>query len=127
MKKIMLISFLVLVFPTISFGAQGDLVGVIQGFSCISQGKACPTNCKDPLVATQITFVLVTPDKKLYFIPGVERAYLVRLVGQQVRIMGKIENSALTNVSDIDVNKQGKWMTSYNANSPFNPTKCLSN
>jgi hypothetical protein len=122
MKKLMMFFFLLLLTPVMAFGAQGSLEGSIQGYNCVLQGKTCPIGMEDPLVATEVTFVLLTPDNKFYFVPNIDRAVLARHVAEQVRISGEInkDNNSIK-AQTIEVNKSGKWRLVYNASSPYNP------
>jgi hypothetical protein len=123
MKRfLIMICLLVLVTPVIAFGAQGSLEGTIQGYNCVMQGKTCPLGSEDPLVATEFTFVLLTPDNKYYFVPNIDRAVLARHVAEQVRINGDINNmNHSIKAQTIEVNRGGKWRVAYDATMNYIP------
>ena len=52
------------------------VVGTIQGFHCVTQGKVCPVGKEDPLAAVEKTFVLHVQGKDFYFVPNIDRAVL---------------------------------------------------
>lgn len=114
MKKLLFVFFLMLLTPVMAFGAQGTLEGTIQGYNCVMQGKTCPVGGEDPLVATEFTFVLLTPDNKFYFVPNIDRAVLARHVAEEVRINGDInkEKNAIK-ASSIQAKRGGMWRTVY--------------
>jgi len=114
MKKLLFVFFLMLLTPVMAFGAQGSLEGTIQGYNCVLQGKTCPVGGEDPLVATEFTFVLLTPDNKFYFVPNIDRAVLARHVAEEVRINGDInkEKNAIK-ASSIQAKRGGMWRTVY--------------
>ncbi len=114
MKKLLFVFFLMLLTPVMAFGAQGSLEGTIQGYNCVLQGKTCPVGGEDPLVATEFTFVLLTPDNKFYFVPNIDRAVLARHVAEEVRINGDInkEKNAIK-ASSILAKRGGMWRTVY--------------
>jgi len=114
MKKLFWIIFLLLLTPVMAFGAS--IEGTIQGYNCVLQGKTCPIGGEDPLVATEVTFVLLTADNKYYFVPNVDRAVMARQVAKEVRINGIInnENNSIR-VSTIEVKKDGKWRVVYSS------------
>lgn len=111
-KLFLMVCLFVLVTPVIAFGAAGALEGTIEGYNCVLQGKTCPIGGEDPLVASEFTLVLLTPDKKFYFVPNIDRAVLARHVAEQVRITGDISSNAIK-AQTIEVKKDGKWKIVY--------------
>ena len=96
--------------------------GTIEGYNCVMQGKTCPIGGEDPLVAAEFTFVLLTMDKKFYFVPNIDRAVLARHVAEQVRISGDITSNAIK-ASTVEVKKDGKWKVIYAVSSDYNPAR----
>ena len=121
-KLFLMVCLFVLVTPVIAFGAAGSLEGTIEGYNCVMQGKTCPIGGEDPLVATEFTFVLLTPGNKFYFVPNIDRAVMARHVAEQVRITGDISANAIK-AQTIEVKKDGKWKVIYAVSSDYNPAR----
>jgi len=120
MKKLsLLVPVILLLLPVISHAAT--IEGTIQGYNCVLQGKTCPIGSEDPLVQTEMTFVLLTNDgKTYYFVPNVDRAVLARHVAEQIRIIGDVskENNAIR-ANVIETKKTGKWKTAWAKDQQF--------
>ncbi len=111
MKTILLIMILVLC-PAIAFGSTAIIQGTVQGYNCITQGKTCPIGMEDPLAATEAVFVVLTPDKKFYFVPNLDRTVMARHVNEQVRISGDLDpNRSLIRAQKLEIFKNGQWIT----------------
>lgn len=65
--------------------------GSIQGLACVTQGKVCPINMEDPLIALEKTFVLLLPDGSWYYLPNLDRAILARHLNRPVAVEGVLE------------------------------------
>lgn len=121
-KLVFLITLVFLLLPVTVFGAKGTIEGTIEGYNCVMQGKTCPVGKEDPLVATESTFIILTPDNKYYFVPNVDRAVLARHVAERVRINGDINQQTNSiKAQTIETSRNGQWKVVYNASSPFNP------
>ncbi len=89
---------------------DGTWEGSIQGLTCATQGKVCPVNMEDPLIAVENTFVLMTGPKKWYLLPNLNRGILARHLNKQVRVTGeKSPEYDSVIVKELYVNKLGKW------------------
>ena len=112
MKAILLILIMVILYPVIAFGSPAIIQGTIQGYNCVSQGRTCPVGQEDPLVATESVFVVLTPDKKFYFFPNLDRAVMARHVNEQVRISGDLDQDRnLIRAQKLETYQNGQWVT----------------
>ena len=111
MKKfsLLILALLVLIiFPT--WAAAGSVEGSIQGFTCVTQGKICPTGKEDPMAAVERVFVVLTTGKSYYFVPNVDRAVLARHINDRVRVSGKVATNYPSIEADkIEVFSKGAW------------------
>lgn len=105
---VILIGFLAL--P--SFASAGQWEGSIQGLMCVTQGRVCPVDMEDPLIATESTFVLLTKDGTWYLLPNMDRGVLARHVNQRVQIEGeKSQKYNSISVTAFKVERKGEWKT----------------
>jgi hypothetical protein len=93
MKKFfvpMLIGLAIVMAPLYAVGA--DLVGSIQGFNCVTQGKVCPIGKEDPVIAAENVFVLLVDAAtgEYYFIPNLDRGILARHINETVKVSGAV-------------------------------------
>ena len=111
MKKFSLLILALLaliIFPT--WAVAGSVEGSIQGFTCVTQGKICPTGKEDPMAAVERVFVVLTKGKSYYFVPNVDRAVLARHINERVRISGKVAaNYPSIEADKMEVFKKGAW------------------
>lgn len=116
MKKTFFVICLLLTVATLTLATapaaakDGTWEGSIQGLTCATQGKVCPVNMEDPLIAVENTFVLMTGPKKWYLLTNLNRGILARNLNKQVRVIGEKSpeyNSII--VKELYVNKNGKW------------------
>ncbi len=110
MKRWMLLLSLTMLvmLPAGSMAAQVE--GTIQGFTCVTQGKVCPVDMEDPVIAAERLFVVLTHTGDYYFIPNLDRAILARHIRQLVRVTGTInEKYRSMEASSLEINEEGKW------------------
>jgi hypothetical protein len=111
MKKfsLLILALLVLIiFPT--WAGAGSVEGSIQGFTCVTQGKLCPTGKEDPMAAVERVFVVLTTGKSYYFVPNVDRAVLARHINDRVRVSGVVSATYPSiEAVKIEVFKKGAW------------------
>ena len=100
MKKLLVtaiigVSFLL----TPVFAMAASITGSVQGYNSVAQGKASPAG-KDAhisahVAATESAFVILadTEKGKHYLIRNADRPILARLVTQQVKIDGDVDNA----------------------------------
>ena len=81
--------------------------GTIQGLTCVTQGKVCPINMEDPLIALEKTFVLLTPGGAWYYLPNLDRGILARHLNRPVAVEGRLEPNARTILVDKLLVKRG--------------------
>lgn len=68
--------------------------GTIQGLGCVTQGKVCPINMEDPIIALEKTFVLSLPDGAWYYLPNLDRAILARHLNRPVAVEGRLKTES---------------------------------
>lgn len=86
----------------------GSWQGSIQGLNCVTQGKLCPINMEDPLIALEKTFVLFIKEGEYYYLPNLDRAILARHLNQPVRVEGALEQGGKSILVDKLMVRQGK-------------------
>lgn len=109
-----------LLMPTIVVAADA-IEGTVQGYNCVTQGT-CVKSSEDPVVNTEFTFVVVTPDNKFYFIPNVPRAVLAYRDTERIRVSGELDSkyNKIT-AQRVDIIRNDKWRLVWNRDSEFNP------
>ena len=96
--------------PVSSFA--GQIEGTIQGLNCAAKGIICPLDKKDPVIASESTFVVITEPNTYYLVPNIDRAVLAGHVAEHVKITGKInEKYKSIKANDLQVKKDGEWAT----------------
>jgi hypothetical protein len=110
MKKFlvpMIIGIVFLMAPVMAIGAS--VTGSIQGFNCVTQGKACPIGMEDPVIAAENVFVLLVDAAKgdYYFIPNVDRGILARHINEQITVNGTV-NAKMKSIKASDITIKGK-------------------
>lgn len=112
MKKVTLMSILVLLMAIPAWAFSGEVVGTIQGFTCVTTGKVCPVDKEDPLVAATRVFVVKTSGTEYYFVPNLDRALLARYLNKKVKVVGQINSKYRSiNAEVFQVWRDGKWKT----------------
>ena len=107
-RKILVSVFVLTLLPAMLYA--GQVSGTIQGYSCVTQGKACPIGKEDPLVAIERVFVLKTSGQAFYFIPNVDRAVLARHLLEEVRVIGELNKKYKSiTAKEIKAKRRGKW------------------
>ena len=128
MKKFSLLILALLaliIFPT--WAVAGSVEGSVQGFTCVTQGKVCPTGKEDPMAAVERVFVVLTKGKSYYFVPNVDRAVLARHINERVRVSGKVAaNYPSIEADKIEVFKKGAWKQTWSLPWENNLKKSLS-
>ncbi len=112
MRKVSLLILLVamLLMPTWVFSAE--VVGTIQGYTCVTTGKICPVDKEDPLVAATRVFVVKLEGPDYYFIPNLDRALLARYLNKRVRVVGEINPRYRSiRAKEFQVWRNGRWNT----------------
>ncbi len=112
MRKILLTSIVILLMAIPAWAFTGEVVGTVQGFTCVTTGKICPVDKEDPLVAATRVFVVKTAGKDYYFVPNLDRALLARYLNKKVKVVGQI-NSKYRSITaeEFQVLRNGKWKT----------------
>ncbi|NOQ45075.1 MAG: hypothetical protein GQ559_00100 [Desulfobulbaceae bacterium] len=99
-----------LIAPALAFAGQVE--GVIQGLNCVTKGVSCPIDKKDPVVATEQTFVVLTSSGAHYLVPNLDRAIMARYITENVKISGKINEEYKSIKADaLRVKQKEKWVT----------------
>ena len=112
MKKLLFTSLLVLLMVVPAWVFAGQVVGTVQGLTCVTTGKICPVDKEDPLVAATRVFVVKTEGSDYYFVPNLDRALLARYLNKKVRVLGEINpRYHSVTASEFQVWKSGKWKT----------------
>ena len=118
MKKfsLLILALLVLIiFPT--WAVAGSVEGTIQGFTCVTQGKLCPTGKEDPMAAVERVFVVLTTGKSYYFVPNVDRAVLARHINDRVRVTGNVSATYPSiDATKIEAFSKGAWKQTWSQN-----------
>lgn len=125
MKKLFILIFGILIIPSLVLASE-TIEGTIQGYNCVSQQGKCAASSVDPIVSTEYTFVVLTPDGKYYFLPNVPRAVLAYRDTERVRVTGDF-NPKYNEISAkrVEFIKNGKWRLGWNRDSEFNPVPVL--
>ena len=100
MKKLLVPTILgVLFLLTPVFAMAASITGSVQGYNSVAQGQASPAG-KDVhisahVAAAESAFVILadTEKGKHYLIQNADRAILARLVNQQVKVDGDVDNA----------------------------------
>lgn len=88
--------------------------GSIQGLNCVTQGKVCPVNMEDPLIALEKSFVLLTPGGAWYYLPNLDRGILARHLNRPVSVEGRLEpGSRAILVDKLLVKRDGEWRVAW--------------
>jgi len=110
-KKWLLVVILIgaLLIPTSLLAAE--MIGSIQGFNCVTQGKVCPVGKEDPVAAAEKVFVLyMGKEGKYYFLPNVDRTVLARRLNTTVKINGTMDDKYnAIRVDEIYAKEGNKW------------------
>ena len=110
-KKWLLVVILIgaLLIPTSLLAAE--MIGSIQGFNCVTQGKVCPVGKEDPVAAAEKIFVLyMGKEGSYYFLPNVDRAVLARHLNTTVKISGNMSDKYnAIHVQEIHAKAGSKW------------------
>ncbi len=96
MKKILVPTVLgVLFLLTPVFAMATSLTGSVQGYNSVAQGQAKDAHISAHVATTESAFVILadTAKGKHYLIQNADRAILARLVNQQVKIDGDMDNA----------------------------------
>ena len=84
--------------------------GSIQGLACVTQGKVCPINMEDPLIALEKTFVLLLPGGSWYYLPNLDRAILARHLNRPVAVEGTLEAGSKAIMADkLFIKRDDAW------------------
>lgn len=121
MKKLFLIAIgLFLIMPSLVYSAD-VIEGTIQGFNCVTQ-KICASSSEDPLVTAEHTFVVVTPDGKIYFLPVVPRAVLAYRDTERIRVTGELSPKYnKISAKRVEIIRNENWRLVWFRDSEFNP------
>ncbi|MCX5825326.1 MAG: hypothetical protein NTY86_17985 [Deltaproteobacteria bacterium] len=100
MKKLLVPTILgVLFLLTPVFAMATSVTGSVQGYNSVAQGQASPTG-KDAHISahaasTESAFVILADRAKggHYLIQNADRAILARLVNQQIKVDGDVDNA----------------------------------
>lgn len=96
--------------PALVFAGQVE--GTVQGLNCASKGIACPIDKKDPVIATESTFVIITGPSAYYLVPNLDRAVMAGHVAEYVKVTGEINEKYKSIEADVlQVKKKGEWVT----------------
>ncbi len=92
----MFVGMIFLLVPVLAIGAS--IVGSVQGFNCVTQGKLCPVGMEDPVIAAENVFVVLVDAAKgdYYFVPNMDRGILARHINQMVKIDGSVNEKLKT-------------------------------
>jgi len=112
MKKCLLVFVLVvgLSLPASAFAIKVE--GTIQGLFSICEGKTCTPGEELLVAALEDVFVLYTDAGESYLLANIRMAALARLVGQMIRVEGKLKlkGKAIV-VSKAELFERGVWKT----------------
>jgi hypothetical protein len=87
-----------------------SLVGSIQGFNCVTQGKVCPVGREDPMIGAEQVFVLFMEGGTYYFVPNLDRGIMARHFNELVKIEGtKSDQFNAIKATDLYVKENGGW------------------
>ncbi len=114
MKKLlvpMIIGVVFMLTPMLAIGAS--VMGSVQGFTCVTQGKVCPIGMEDPVAAVENVFVLLVDAAKgdYYFVPNVDRAVMARYLNKEVKIDGTV-NAKTKSIKATGITVGGKLVWS---------------
>lgn len=95
--------------------AQAEVVeGTIQGFTCITYDKRCPTDRLDPYVDAEKMFVVYGKDKSYFFVSNIKRSVLARHVLSKVRVSGTTNPKYKSiEAKKLEVYSSGSWKTAW--------------
>jgi hypothetical protein len=109
----------ILLIPAIAM-ADG-VVGSIQGFRCVTQGKVCAVGAEDPMAAVENVFVLFVKVGDFYFLPPVPKAVLTRFINVMVKVEGKVSvfekgHQSIDASNMYKKDKDGNWKKVWSSN-----------
>ena len=114
MKKLILMPFLLALFPILAIA--GQIEGTIEGYNCVIQGKVCPAGKEDMMIALEQVFVVVTADEKYYCVPNVDRAILAKYLRNKVRLTGEISKKFKSiKATKLEVWEKDAWKKTWSA------------
>lgn len=94
--------------------AGGSVEGKVQGLNCAVYGKVCPVDKKDPHVAGENTFVVLSSKKKYYFLSNIDRALMARWVTDKIRVTGELDPKYnAIKAKKIEVMSDGKYQVQW--------------
>jgi len=110
MKKLLIaVLVLVVVSPICAFGVEKELVGTVKSLYTVMTGKDM-VDMADPRAELVKNFVLVTPEKKNYYIVGVDSRFLNRVLNQEIKIRGDVKDQYESiNAEQVYVKKGNDW------------------
>ncbi len=109
MKKFfVLVLALCFLLPVVAFAADGQVEGKLKSLYTVMTGKELDK--KDPRKELINNFVIVTPDKKNVFLPGVPPSTLKKYMNEDVRAFGELQPQYESiKASKVEVKKGDKW------------------
>ncbi len=99
--------------PAFSADSFKSFKGIIEGADCVINKQVCAKDAKDPLLAMEREFVLVTADGQYYFLPNLTRFYKASAYKKIVRVKGK-QNGAAIVVENFEVLKNDRFAQVWN-------------
>jgi hypothetical protein len=107
MRKVLaplVVGIVFLMVPVLAIGAS--IIGSVQGFNCVTQGKLCPIGQEDPIIAAENVFVILVDAAKgdYYFVQNLDRGILARHINTQVKVDGDVSKKLKAiRASDLSV------------------------
>ena len=122
--KVISISAMIVFLLLISSSWASDIIieGKVQSYGCVNKKSPCPKDKDDPLNSFVHNYVLNTKEIGYYYVPNVAKAFLVKLINHQVRIMGNVYKIYQAIHADkIEIFKKSTWITTWS----FGGSQCL--
>jgi hypothetical protein len=102
---VLILAFLLLILLP-GWAVAGLVEGSIQGLTVVTRGMLIPEEKKERV------FVIVTADKKYYFLMNVDRAFLARYQNSRVRVIGDMHPVyQAIKANKIELFRGGRWKT----------------
>jgi len=99
-----------LLLPLSASAEMKTITGTMTGFNCFIQGYTCPIDQKDPMVALEKDFVVVTPEGNHYFLTNIGLGLKARHALETVTVTGDFNEKYKTiKVDKFEVEGEVVW------------------
>ncbi len=99
-----------LLIPLSANAEMKTITGTLTGFTCFVQGYTCPLDKKDPMLALENDFVLVTPEGNHYFLTNLGLSLKASHALETITVTGDVdERYKSIKVKELKVEDKVVW------------------